>query len=257
MEIEAALRQIDCSDREINTFLAVLERGSGVTVVQLSHALNLPRPTIYGHLKELIERGLVRKSLTESGSRFHAESLESILRVFEEKQLRIEQGKALLEQSYSERNTAEYQPKFTLFDTPKAAELIFRDILRSREPDTYWFWPISEMIRIIPEEAFRFFNEERLKRNIFLNVLWPEKKKVDIDRYPFLGAKSPKGSFRKIRLLPGKIDYTMGYGIYGNKVAFISSKREHHGYIIDSRELARTMKSHFDYFWKISKKYTG
>lgn len=38
-----------------------------------------------------------------------------------------------------------------------------------------------------------------------------------------MGHPNPEKSLRKIRILPESIDFTMGYGIYGNKVAFISS----------------------------------
>ncbi len=257
MDISQALKFIDCNESEINTFLALLERKSGTTVVQLSRSLNLPRPTIYGHLNSLVKKGIVRKSLGEMGARFSAESLEHITQVFEERSQHIKQAKESLKTSLETPDIPEYQPKFVVFDTLRAAESVFRDVVRTGEKETYWFWPVKEMIKRVPPEVFLTFTEERVKRNIWLNVLWPEKKSVDLEKYKFLGSADPKKSLRRVRILPGKLDYTMGYGIYGNKVAFISSQREHYGYVIDSKELSDTMRSQFDYFWKISKKHTG
>ncbi len=43
-----------------------------------------------------------------------------------------------------------------------------------------------------------------------------------------MGHLNPKKSLREIRILPKNIDFTMGYGIYGNEVAFIPSQRENY-----------------------------
>lgn len=257
MDLSQALKYLDCNQSEINTFLAVLGQKSGTTVVQLSRALNLPRPTIYGHLNSLVKKGLVRKVLGEMGAKFYAENLEHITQIFEEQSNHINQAKESLKINLETQDIPEYQPKFVVFDTQHAAELVFRDVVRTGEKETYWFWPVKEMIKVVPPETFLNFTKERLKRGIWLNVLWPERKSVDLEKNKFLGPPNPKESLRKVRILPGKLDYTMGYGIYGNKVAFISSQREHYGYVIDSKELSDTMRSHFNYFWKISKKHTG
>ena len=106
------------------------------------------------------------------------------------------------------------------------------------------------MIESIPESTYEMFMRERVKRGIWLNVLWPESKKVNFSDHPFLGSKD---QLRKVRILPRGIDQFMGYGIYGSKVVFLSTKREHYGFIIDSVELSNTLKEQFDYFWKQSK----
>lgn len=254
MDIKQALKYINCNENEINTFLSVLNQENGITVVQLSRKLNLPRPTIYGHLNSLIEKGLVKKALIENGSKFFAEDLETVTKIFDEQNEKIKQAKSSLKESFKKQNTASYQPKFVIFDTPNSAESIFRDILRTNK-ETFWFWPIEEMIKTINPDVIDSFNKERLIKNINLYVLWPENKKVDIKKNKFMGSSNPKKSLREIRILPENIDFTMGYGIYDNKVAFISSQRENYGYVIDSKELSETMKNHFDYFWNISKKY--
>jgi hypothetical protein len=48
----------------------------------------------------------------------------------------------------------------------------------------------------------------------------------------------------------------VGYEIYGNKVAFISSGSENYAFVIESKELVQTLRNQFDFFWKISKKYS-
>lgn len=254
MNINQSLKQINCTDNEINTFLAVLNKKEGTAVVQLSRELNLPRPTIYGHLNSLAEKQLIRKALVESGSRFYTEDLETIMQIFDERSQNILKAKKSLKENLKSQNNSSYQPKFTIYDNSNSAESIFNDIIRTGE-ETYWFWSAEEMVKTISPDVFESFNQKRIERNIRLNVLWPEKKTVDLNENIFLGSSNLKESLREIKILPENIDFTMGYGVYGNKVAFISSQRENYGYVIDSKELSETMKNHFDYFWKISKKY--
>ena len=92
------------------------------------------------------------------------------------------------------------------------------------------------------------------KKNIILYVLCPENKKITEKEYKSVGIEDVQGELRETRILPGRIDVHLGYGVYGDKVAFISSKKENFSFILESKDLAKTLKNQFDYFWKLSKK---
>jgi hypothetical protein len=49
----------------------------------------------------------------------------------------------------------------------------------------------------------------------------------------------------------------MGYWIYENKVAFISSTKEAFGFIVESKEFVEMLSSQFELVWKASKKLLG
>lgn len=257
MNIKEILKFIDLSEAESNTFSALLSYPEGVSVLTLSRKLNLPRPTIYGHIDVLINKGLVKKGVGEEGSVFYPETHENILRIYDEKVEKVEQAKEELTKTLSEYKTEiVHKPRFIVYEGSEAYEAVFRDILRSREEQTYWFWPLSEMVKKIPEETFFNFHKERVKRGIWLNVLWPHAKKLDLEKHPLLFSKEEKVSLRRIRTLPKKIEQTVGYGIYGTKVAFISSQRENYAFVIDSKELSDSLKSQFDFLWSLSEKYS-
>lgn len=252
--IKKVLKEIGISEMESNTLILLLSEPEGLSVLRLSKKLNLPRTTIYGHIESLTKKSLVKKGVTERGAVFYAENTETISSLFDEKKKNIDEAKKEFEKiAISKFNNQNYGPKFTVYDRPDAAEAIFRDILRSRPKRTCWFWPVGEMVKTVPEDAFVFFQIERAKRKINLDVLWPEKRSVDLKKHLYLTPE--KESLRNIKILPKEIDHMMGYGIYGNKVAFISSKRENYGFIIDSKELSETLQNQFDYFWEISKKH--
>ena len=86
---------------------------------------------------------------------------------------------------------------------------------------------------------------------IYTTAIWPENQKVDIKKHPYLGVGEE--FLREIRIAPKKINFSMGYWIYENKVAFISSKKECFGFIIESKEFTEMMSSQHEAIWKISK----
>jgi len=256
MNIAASLQQINLTDLETRTFTALLAEPKGSSVLNLSKKLNLPRTTIYGHLDSLIQKGLVKKTLGEQGTLFFTENLETISSLYDKKIKQLKKAKNNLAEVIKKQEfPASYQPKFIYYDKPGAGQAILRDILHSGVKKSQWFWPIKEMIKVLTPEIMEWFNKERLIRGIWLDHLWPPKRRVQIKEHPFMLPADPKKSLRKVKILPDNIDQTLGYCIYGTKVGFISSERENYGFIVDSQELSQTLKSQFDYFWKISKEY--
>lgn len=245
---------LDCSTPEIKTFQALLTEPAGATVLLLQKKLNIPRASIYDQLGALIEKGLVRKGQSDTGSLFFAESRDVLLSLFRERSERVMQASNDMEVYLAQLpDEPTYTPRFSVIESTGAAENIFHDILRSREEVSYWFWPVKEMLNTVPNEVFSSFVEERMKRNMAVQILWPKKQEVTLDDYPVLGPNNKKGQLREIRVLQEPIDTTMTYVVYGNKVAYISSKRENYGFIIDSAELAHMTKSQFQYMWKLAK----
>ncbi len=142
-------------------------------------------------------------------------------------------------------------PKFQLFEGKENVKNVIKDTLLYRNIETESYWPIRTMLDILGVDFFRYFNKERLKKNIYLRAIWPENQKVDIRKHPYLGVG--EDFLREIRLAPKNIDFEMGYWIYGNKVSFISSRKESFGFIIESAEFAEMMRSQFYSIWKTSK----
>jgi sugar-specific transcriptional regulator TrmB len=253
-QLEDAFVHIGLRAEEVRTLQALIRAGTGVTVLQLSRTLGVPRPTLYVHINGLIEKGMVRKELGEHGPRYRALTKKALLARFDDQSRKLafakEQADVLLDELPP---VLPHHARFVVHDGPNAAELIFNDILRERPTMCRFFWPLKDMLQTIPPEVFAAFNEERVHRNIAFEVLWPSNKTVNIEKYPHLGSPDPKQSLRKRRVLPGAVDCYLGYGIYNTKVAFISSSRENYGFIIDSRELALTLESNFKYLWKLSR----
>lgn len=255
--IQEIISHIGLNKNEAATFSVLLQYPDGISVLELSRDLNLPRPTIYSHLETFLKIGIAKKGLHENTSIMYPESKEIIESIFEEKIMSLKKSKEYFSSTFDNKKTAtKFKPKFFVYEGQNAYEHVWRDILRTRQ-DSFWVWPVKGMLeKGISSEKLQEFHKERVKRNITMNVLWPEKMKLDIKQSPFLLSLDTKESLREIHILPVGLEQEVGYGIYGNKVAFISSGSENYAFVIESKELTKTLKNQFDFFWKISKKYS-
>ncbi len=251
--INTLLSKLGFSDEEIKTYLFALESGEQ-TAGFLAQRLGLPRPSVYGFLKKLAESGLVTQSVKNGIKTFTAAPAEKIGMIFDQKMDELKDDKKRFEMILPElvKNSGKMlSPRFQLFEGKENVKNAIKDTLLYRNLETESYWPIKTMIEILGVDFFKYFNKERIKRNMYVRAIWPERQKVDIKMNPYLGIGDD--FLREIRLAPKEIDFEMGYWIYDNKVSFISSRKESFGFIIESREFAEMMRSQFNNIWKLSK----
>ena len=129
-----------------------------------------------------------------------------------------------------------------------------KDMLLYNDMTVFAYWPAVEMVKFLSSEFLREFHERRIKNNIHLKVIWPQKQISTTKKYPFLevGEKFK----REVRLAPANANFSLGYSLYKNTVRFASSEKENFGFMIESHELAEMMKSQFEILWKASKPLT-
>jgi len=250
--IEKTLEKLGLRDEEIKTFIFLLENGEQ-TAGNLAKKTGLSRPSLYGFLKKLQKKGLVIESLKNGVKTFQTSSKEKIQAVLDEQIKGLEKGKSDIEKVFAEigKGALATSPKFQFFEGKDGVQHVLKDLLLYRNIETKTYWPIKAMIEILSEDFFVDLNKERIKRNIYTKAIWPESQKVDIKKHPYLGVGEE--FLREIRIAPKEVDFSMGYWIYENKVAFISSKKECFGFIIESKEFTEMMLSQHEAIWKMSK----
>lgn len=250
--IEDILKKLDLRDEEITAFIFLLENGSQ-TAGNLAKKTGISRPSLYGFMHKMQKQGLVIESQKNKIKTFTASSREKVIALFDEKIKELEKSKVSVEKIYSQilSTGATVNPKFQLFEGRDGMKQVLKDMLLYRDTDTKAYWPIKAMIDILSEDFFKTLNKERIQRNIYTRAIWPENQIVDIKKHPYLGIGEK--FLREIRVAPKNIGFSMGYWIYGNKVAFISSKKEALGFIIESKELVEMLSSQFEVIWGLSK----
>ncbi len=240
---------------EAESYLTLLEHGK-ISAGELAKRCNIPRTTLYGHLVSLSEVGLVKKTKLDGIIYWQCKDPKSLLEIAKRKVQQTKQIEKniedLLPNLLARTNSDFQQPKFTYLEGPKGVRQILRDILLYRNINTEAFWPIGEMLNVIGDEFLAEHNAQRIRQNISIRAVWPRNRIVSIDKKPFLGVSSR--FLREIRLAPDDVDCKMAYWIYGNKVAFTSSKKECFGFIVESEELAELQRAQFNFIFSRSKK---
>ncbi|HAE36703.1 TPA: hypothetical protein DCX66_00235 [Candidatus Nomurabacteria bacterium] len=250
--IDKTLEKLGLKDEEIKIFLYLLENGEQ-TAGNLAKKAGLPRPSLYGFLKNLQKNGIVIESQKNGIKTFLTCKEEQIKNILDEKIKELEKGKNEIHNLFFELQKGNIitSPRLQFFEGKDGVSHVLKDILLYSNIETKTYWPIKAMLEILGEDFFRKLNKERIKRNIYNRAIWPQSQKVDIKKHPYLGVG--ENFLREIRLAPKEVEFSMGYWIYENKVVFVSSKKECFGFIIESKEFAEMLSSQFDSIWKQSK----
>lgn len=250
--INHILSKLGFNEEEIKTYLFMLESGEQ-TAGNLARKLGVPRSSLYGFLRKLTKRELIIESVKRGVRTFTASPPEKIKLIFDQKIEDLKNNKKQFENILTELTKGSgksLSPKFQLFEGKESVRNTLKDALLYSNIETESYWPIKSMIDILGQDAFRFMNKERIKRNIYTRAIWPAKQVVDVKKYPFLGVGDD--FLREIRVAPKEINFEMGYWIYADKVLFVSSKKESFAFIIESSELAEMMRTQFYFMWKDS-----
>lgn len=250
--IDKTLEKLGLRDEEVKTFLYLIENGEQ-TAGNLAKKTGLSRPSLYGFLKKMQSSGFVIESQKNGVKTFLASSKEKIQEVLTKEIQELEKGKSDIDKIFTEINKGALitSPKFQFFEGRDGVQHVLKDLLLYRDIRTKSYWPTKAMIDLLSEKFFYDLNKERIQRRIYIQGIWPESQKVDIKKHPYMGVGDK--FYREIRMAPTDINFSMGYWIYENKVAFISSKKECFGFIIESREFSEMMASQHEAIWKMSK----
>ena len=250
--IESILSDLGLHREEIKTFLFLLENGAQ-TAGNVAKKTGMSRPSIYGFLRKLRDLGLVVESQKNGIKLFSVSAKEHIESVFDYRITQFQKGKAAIEHAYVDIQKSGHgvTPKFQLFEGKNGVRQVLKDMLLYKDITTKAYWPIRSMVDMLSSSFFNDLNKERIKQKIYTRAIWPQSQIVDIHKHPYLGAGEK--FFREIRIAPKDISFSMGYWIYGDKAAFISSQKESFGFIIESRELVEMLSSQFEVIWNISR----
>lgn len=249
--LDKTLEKLGIRDEEGKAFIFLLENGEQ-TAGNLAKKTGLSRPSLYGFLKKLQEKGLVVQSQKNGVKIFLVSTQERISSVIEEQVRELEDTKLDLQKAFldiAKGKLPKSSPRLQIFEGQ--AQQTVKDILLYRNMEVRSYWPIRPMLEVLGEDFFKQFNKDRIKRNIYIKAIWPENQKIDVARYPFMGVGAE--FLRETRVAPKEIDFSMGYWIYQDKVLFVSSKKDNFSFIFECKDFAQMLATQFDVVWNISK----
>jgi sugar-specific transcriptional regulator TrmB len=238
------LKSLGFSDKEILLYTKALEIGQ-FSISSISHETLIKRPTCYLIVDSLVKRGLL--TLIPRGRKplYYAESPEVLIKDAEK---RLEITKSILPHLQQIKAKETSIPMIKFFTGTQGVEKVYNDVLKEK-PGTilYSISPTSQIVNVVGKGFFENWAKERTKRKIFSKtILLRDKWTKDIV------IKTDPTLAREIRYLPHSFYIPTTIGIYGNKVAFFSSKQDNFSFIVKSKEFAETVQVFFDNLWSQS-----
>ena len=251
--IQDILKNIGISETASRVYLHLLENGIS-SARQIAENINIPRTSVYDNLKMLINSGLVMEQDRENKTLYRIDDVKNISRLVKGQIDNLQkQDKALKEILPNINKQTDYlEPKIKFYNGTEGIKHALNDMLWYDNIETLAVWPVSEMIKVLGADYLDQNNKKRIKQKISIRAIWPQDKAVKFRQFPFLG--EGKSFFREIRLAPKEMTWNMGFWLYADKVAFISSRKESFGFIIHSRDFVELIKSQFEMVWPLCKK---
>lgn len=247
------LKKLNVPPKAIDVFNELVANGNTSASI-LAARLDTPRPSIYDNLKILIDLGLVHKRQEGQKTVFGTEDLSIITDILQGQIESLQAEKKSFEKLLPslKGHVDSSEPKVKYYMGHDGVKQVLNQVLLHRNSETFLMWPMTEVIRLFGEEYLEDINRKRIRRNISIKVIYPSNAKPDLKKYPFLGIG--EGHLREARLAPKKMSWNMGYWMYDDTIAFLSSRKEVFGFVVHSKDLAGLLKTQFDMIWDMSQK---
>lgn len=253
MELKTILSFFNLTDKEIALY-DKLFYGGMMGASELSKRMGISRTSVYDQIAVLKKMGLISESLEGGIKKFLVQPPSKIIQLIGDREREIQSvkiGLVGLEKEYNSKLRV-MMPRIQIYRGRSELQQMIKDVLLYRDITLYSYWSIGDTLETLTPAFFAKYHKERAERNIFLKAIWSKNQAMTKKVATFLSENMAEK--REIRIAPSDKNFTLGYEIYANKVCFISSSKESYGFIVESNELAQTMKIQHEIIWGQSKK---
>ncbi len=247
MNLELELKKVGFSDKEARVYLALLELGSS-PVQAVAQKAEVNRATTYVVLESLMKKGIV--STVEKGKKTHyaAENPSALLRLFRLQEKEIQEKEAEFKNALPELdaifNLAGEKPRVRYFEGKAGLLAMQEDFLASRVKEFLAVYPADEFQKIFTEEERKRYTALREKLGISVRTIYT-RTDGPVKDLPI------KGEW--VFLAKDRFPFSSDVTIYGDRVAFVALKGKLMGVIIDSDQIAHTLRLIFELAWQKAK----
>ena len=248
-EQDILIKNLGLTDKEAAVYMAILELGSS-TIKPIATQSGVKRTSIYYFIENLVNLGIVEQAKIRGRYHYKALPPENLVSL---QQHRLKELEEALPQFRSYFNESTSKPKISYYEGVEQLQNIMLEELKCKS--TSFIWPASVAVEMVGGTDFMQKLIKRMAEN---------KVKNRILRFPDQDLEYPGsvggalGPYRQLRFAPKGLSFPVAIGIFDpNKVAFMTSKKEGFGIIIESPEVHEAMTFLFNMFWEQSEVREG
>ena len=251
--IKQIFEKLDLKEKETKIYLLLLNTGPE-TAGEIAKKTGLKRSSVYVYLERLIKAGIVIQTMHQGAKQFAAEPVEKIRIIYRQKidELKLYESKVkqILLDANKLSGIGQFKPHIKFFEGQDGVQNLLQDCWQYKDIEALTMWPIKSFQDALSEDFLYYHNMMRIKQGIDTKAIWENTQTTNMDMPPHLGS-GPR-YLREVRLAPPDMKFDMGYWLYANKAAFVSSKAENFGFLIESDELIQILKVQHAVIWNIS-----
>lgn len=246
MDILEQLGELGLDGKAAKAYLAILKLQKA-NANQIAKEAGIERTTVYNILEKLKEKQLVTQSREGKRIAYWAES-PAILQQILLKQSEVLKG--LLPLLSSLEGKVEAKPTIKYYDNRESILKVYWESLKCQEKVFRNLAAVSNIERFLGDKFINKYTAERVKRKIFTK---------SFRSHPGVGREEPTKNWylkdentevlRENRYLPETIKLDGFIKVYDQTIMLITFKREPTLIVIESLELAETIKALFDLAW--------
>lgn len=238
------LQKIGLSEKEAKVYLAALELGKA-SIQDVAKKAGINRTTTYLMIDALMKKGLIYTIKSGKRMLFAADSPEHLLHILEKRKdsisSQMQEIEELMPQLKSVYNLSPGKPVIRFFEGRGVHETINADIFESGASEILEMYDADFLRELVSEKEAKEFYRKRIDlgikyRGLYTRSLGPFKNVLELAEERCI----PKNLF----------PFFSDILIYGNRVGMSSLGGNIVGVIIESEEIAKTMRSLFDLAWQ-------
>jgi HTH-type transcriptional regulator, sugar sensing transcriptional regulator len=241
------LQDIGLSEKEARVYLASLELGR-TTAEKLAKHAKVNRSTTYVQLESLMRKGLASTYEEDKKTYFTPESPELLRRLLSKQRDEIttrEKDLTLILPTLLEQfEGAGERPIVRFFPGKEGIRTVREEILKMKEKKLHVVFSSDNMTKIFPGAELDEYTVRRKAAGIYSKGLYTQRdffNRADLDE------------LTDRRFLPD-LFLTVDMRIFDDKAALFSVEGSVFGMIIESKQIASSMKALFDFLWKGAEK---
>jgi sugar-specific transcriptional regulator TrmB len=233
------LKEIGLSETESKVYIALLELGSALAG-EITKKSGVNRTNVYDALERLIVKGLVSYVVTANRKVFEPVQPERLKEILKEKEEKLD---SVMDDLISRYKMSKEKEEATIFKGKKGIQSIFEDVLTEGN-DLYAYGAESRFGDMFPAYQ-KHWNDRRAKSGIKVKMIYNEK----------VRARKIKEKLKllSMRFLPKHYDFPSMVMIYGNKVVTIVWTDLPFGFMIRSKDSAKSNMHFFEILWNVAK----
>ena len=241
-------QEFGLSENEAKIYLASLEIGRA-TADELSKHANVKRPTTYVQIESLVKKGLMSSHEKGKKTYFSPESPEYLKRIFEKTHEKVESGEKELEKILPNLvrmfETADNRPRVRFFEGKEGLITMREEFLNVKSKELFIIFSQDVLESVFGRDELASYSRKRAEAGIHSRAIYTRSGGKFEDKHPPLTER---------RFLPeNKLSLEADIIIFDNKIAITALRGKLFGVIIESKEIAKSMRSIFEIMWEFAK----